>query len=229
MDIENIIKIQNAYKKHLRSIGFYKTIKCVHNPIYVGEIILKDNTNHNFNMIQKGSWRVEYKLEKDKATCNKGRVYIITSDGIIKKIGKSESRGGIKNTFGSYQNGLGGSPSIRTFGIHMLIAKELLQGNKVEIYMIESPFIECQIQTLFGQQVVKVSPSVIVFEELCKNEYKEKNKEYPEWNFQEKKCEWPKDIYNNYLVLMNKRNTNNDVEKITNDLRKLSTTEPEDI
>ena len=64
------------------------------------------------------SWKPEF---AEKIKDNAGRIYIIvsrapdsdTNRGVIKKIGKSECRGGMKNTFAFYQGGLGGSPSIR--------------------------------------------------------------------------------------------------------------------
>ena len=41
-----------------------------------------------------------------------GRIYFIVIDNEIYKIGSSECKGGIKNTFAFYEGGLGGSPSI---------------------------------------------------------------------------------------------------------------------
>ena len=142
------------------------------------------------------SWKPEF---AEKIKDNAGRIYIIvsrapdsdTNEGVIKKIGKSECRGGMKNTFAFYQGGLGGSPSIRTFGIHKLIAHELEIGNSVEIWGIWSQPVAVQVPGLFGIEEMFVTPSIHCMEEKCRNDYKNIVGEFPPWNFQERGQPWP--------------------------------------
>jgi hypothetical protein len=196
-DDRKVKLIQQALRKYLTLKGFYKTIKSVKNPVLVGEIQSKKEGDKS-----KGFWRMNIVLDKERATNDRGRIYLITSDGVIKKIGKSECVGGIKTTMGFYQGGMGGCPSIRTFGIHLLIHSELLAGRCVQVYMIESEEVEFTIKTLFGEKTIKVSPAIHKMEELCRQDYLSKNGKHPDWNFQESGEQWPADIFNKHLNLL---------------------------
>ena len=58
---------------------------------------------------------------------NVSRVYLIVVDGIIKKIGASQDKGGIKGTFNIYKDGgVKGRPSIRSFGIWYFLYHNIL-------------------------------------------------------------------------------------------------------
>ena len=134
----------------------------------------------------------------DKIKSNAGRIYLIVTreeggNGVIKKIGKSECKGGMKNTFAFYQGGLGGSPSIRTFGIHHLISTEIKE-NAVEIWGIWSKPVKVQVPGLFEVTEMMVTPSIHCMEDACRNDYKEIMGEYPPWNFQERGTPWPEDV-----------------------------------
>src|SRR3989344_3876076 len=75
------------------------------------------------------------KIGKNILRDDAGRVYIIAVDGVVKKIGGSQSKGGIKATLSFYQSAMQGGPSLRSYGIHLLIKKVLGKGKKVEIYL----------------------------------------------------------------------------------------------
>ena len=88
-------------------------------------------------------------LPNNILTKNYSRVYIIVVDGIIKKIGASEDKGGIKNTLNIYKDGgIKGRPSIRSFGIWYFLYSNVLQGKKIEFYMIYHENIEMEIKGL---------------------------------------------------------------------------------
>lgn len=124
---------------------------------------------------------------------NSGRIYLIVSNGVIKKIGGSQSKGGIKTTLSFYQGGLQGGPSIRTYGIHLLMSEELEKGNKVEIYMITSQKAKMKTKGLFDEEEIEVS-AFKDMEDKCKKDYVSKEGAYPEWNFQERHEPWREDI-----------------------------------
>ena len=122
-----------------------------------------------------------------------GRIYLFTSDGIIQKIGGSQCKGGIKATMSFYQGGMQGGPSIRTFGIHILIKEELEKHKKVEVYMIISQKTTMKVKGLFKEEDGEVS-SFKEMEDKCKSDYKSIENDYPPWNYQEAGKVWRQDI-----------------------------------
>ena len=98
------------------------------------------------------------------------RVYLIVINGVIKKIGGSSSRGGIKTTISFYENATQGSPGPVRFVIHQLIGEELEKNNDVEIYMITSPKVEAIVNGLFGSYNIQIA-SFKEMEDRCKFEY----------------------------------------------------------
>ncbi len=113
-------------------------------------------------------------------------------------------KGGIKTTMSFYQGAMQGRPGISRYGTHILIKKELEKKNKVEVYLITSKEVKTSVRGLFsGKGAIK---KVAVFKEIenkCKEDYKEKEGNYPEWNFQERHAAWPSYIqrsHNRYLA-----------------------------
>jgi len=133
------------------------------------------------------------KISKDVLRDEAGRIYLIVSNSEIMKIGGSECRGGIKTTMSFYQGGMQGGPSIRTFGIHILIKEELEKGNKVEIYMISSTKTRMKVKGLFSEEEMEVS-AFRDMERKCKNDFISVEGELPPWNFQERGEVWRQDI-----------------------------------
>ena len=140
-----------------------------------------------------------------------GRIYFIIVDGAIKKIGCSECKGGMKTTFAFYKGGLGGSPSLRTFGIHHLIFNELQADKKVELYGMWNNPIKVQVKGLFGQEEQEIYPAIRSMEDKCRLEYKEVYGKYPDWNFQENAEQWPEQIQNLYKQQVQQRGVKNKI------------------
>ncbi len=173
-------------------------INDIPNIIHIGDIIRKDTKS-------KGKWKLDYKCDKEIQKKENGRIYFIVINNEIYKIGSSECKGGIKNTFAFYEGGLGGSPSIRTFGIHKLIQEELDLGKEIKIYAL---FIEPIKVTIRGltRLVEKITyPQIKEMEDLCREDYKEIYGRYPKWNFQENIEEWPMHIKLAYKEQVNNR------------------------
>lgn len=129
-----------------------------------------------------------------------GRVYIITCNDIIMKIGGSACQGGIKSTIGSYKNATTGNPSLRSFGIYTLIDIELKANNRIDIYMIISPVANAIVNGLFTSSTVEIY-AFKEMESLCLSEYKSVEGKYPPWNFQENNEKWPDFIREKYNYL----------------------------
>lgn len=146
------------------------------------------------NTKSKGKWRVEYLCSKEIQKKENGRIYIIVIDDEIYKIGSSECKGGIKNTFAFYEGGLGGSPSIRTFGIHLLIQEQLNLGKNIQIYALFIEPIKVVIPGLLSSIEKITYPQIKEMEDLCREDYKKIYGKYPNWNFQENVEEWPQHI-----------------------------------
>jgi hypothetical protein len=177
-------------------------ISKVKTAIKVANVVKRtDDSNNKIKM----AWNE--KVSKELLKDNAGRVYIITSNKDIKKIGGSQCKDGIKGTWRPYCGGMGGSPSVRTYGIHILIAEELDKGNEVEVYMIQSPKVFAQVSGLFDNTTTEVS----AFKEMeakCLSDYYNLEKKYPDWNFQEANNPWPLYIQEG-CNLLNIKTTNN--------------------
>lgn len=170
----------------------------------------------------KGSCKRNWMMKWDpthtqKIKDNAGRVYVILSRDVqgvptIKKIGKSECKGGMKTTFAFYQGGLGGSPSIRTFGIHLLIANELNIGNAIEIWGIWTNPITIKVSGLFEEEEQVVYPSIHSMEDKCRRDYQTAVGNYPPWNFQERGAPWPEFVQLEYKKQVASRPTQEERE-----------------
>jgi hypothetical protein len=178
-------------------------INQVNTAILVGKISIVEGNNKKY-------WEIVWDLtKKELINDTSGRVYIITSDKIIKKIGGSQDKGGLVGTFSWYENNaLNGRPSIRTYGTHILIYEELMNGKEVEIYMIRSKKVMASIKGLFGETLKLVSVDFKAMENICKQDYKNIYGKYPEWNFQENKNQWPLNLSEECNVI-NQRSTDN--------------------
>ncbi len=138
-------------------------IKDVKTAIKVGDFVLRKNNRNKID--------IKYlpNVDKKLLTDNSARIYLIVQDGIIKKIGGSASKGGIKTTMILYVSAMTGSPGMPRFVIHLLIEKALRNRSKVELFMITSPRILATVNGLFGSKKVEIA-SFKEMEDLCKSE-----------------------------------------------------------
>ncbi len=182
-------------------------IKDVKTAFKIADVVLDKQHKQNYIKIdylpelidEKGN-----KLEKNILRDDAGRVYIIAVDGMIKKIGGSQSKGGIKATLSFYQSAMQGGPSLRSYGIHLLIKEALEKGKRVEIYLITSQSVRASVKGLFSKEKKNTN----VFKEMedkCKKDYKKKEGDFPEWNYQERAAPWPKKVHKSYVEFLTKR------------------------
>lgn len=162
-------------------------IKDVKTAIKVGDYILKKNHRNHIDIKYLPT------LSNKILTDNSARVYLITQDGIIKKIGGSASKGGIKATMMFYVSAMTGSPGVPRFVAHLLIEKALRNKSKAELFMITSPKTLAKVSGLFGYKKVKIA-SFKEMEDLCKSDYFSKEGRYPDWNFQENHKPYPPEL-----------------------------------
>lgn len=161
-------------------------INKVKTAIKVGDFILNKNSKSLNYISVKYSSEIKNDILKD----NRGRVYLFTSDGFIKKIGGSSSTGGIKTTLSNYTSSMTGSPGKPRFILHLLIRDELVAKKKVEIFMIQSDFFTGPVNGLFNNKIIKVA----AFKEMearCREDYFKLDEKNPEWNFKENNADYP--------------------------------------
>lgn len=143
-------------------------------------------------------------LSNDILKNNAGRVYILCVNGVVKKIGGSVSKGGIKSTMSFYESGNCGRPSIRSYGINQLIFEELLLDKSVEVYMIQSEVVSAPVTGLFGKEEMSIS-AFKEMEEKCVRDYVSIVGSYPDWNYQEAGKAWEGYIQEQHCIMMGKK------------------------
>jgi hypothetical protein len=175
-------------------LGAVLNITEAKNAVKIGEFGLRKNHANKIEL--KYGAQVPQSLLTDNAP----RVYLFVVDGEIVKIGGSASKGGIKATMNFYVAAMQGSPGRPRFIIHLLIEEALKLGKAVSLWMIVSPSVLAPIYGLSRVENVEVS-SFKEMEDLCKEEYFEREKSYPIWNFQENGAPYPKkfdELHNKY-------------------------------
>lgn len=153
----------------------------------IGDFVLKANHRNKIDLIYLST------LSNKTLTDDSARIYLIVQDGVIKKIGGSASKGGIKATMIFYVSAMTGSPGVPRFVLHLLIKKALLKKSKVELFMITSPRTLAKVSGLFGYKKVEIA-SFKEMEDLCKSDYYKKEGKYPDWNFQENHKPYPPEL-----------------------------------
>jgi hypothetical protein len=132
-------------------------------------------------------------ISSDYLSDDSARIYLFVVDGVIKKIGGSASKGGIKATMSFYVNALAGSPGVPRFVLHLLIHRALIATSKVELFMITSEKTLARVSGLFASKEMEIA-SFKEMEDLCKADYFAAEKKYPDWNFQENSTDYPNDL-----------------------------------
>ena len=173
-------------------------IKDVKTAIKVGDFVLRENNRNTIDI--KYSPNVNKKVLSDDSA----RIYLITQDGIIKKIGGSIQKGGIKGTVSFYIGAMTGSPGRPRFILHLLIEKALRGKSKVALYMITSPKTSAMVNGLFGAKKMKIA-SFKEMEDLCESDYYSREKKYPDWNFQENHLPYPSELEKRFMAYHEKR------------------------
>ncbi len=173
-------------------------IKDVKTAIKIGDFVLKQNHRNKIGLKYLST------LSNKILTDDSARIYLIVQNGIIKKIGGSASKGGIKATMMFYISSMTGSPGVPRFVAHLLIEKALRNKSKMELFIITSPKTLAKVSGLFGYKKVEIA-SFKEMENLCKSDYYSKEKKYPDWNFQENHEPYPPELAREHNLYHRKR------------------------
>lgn len=155
----------------------------------VGNFIL-DETNLKFSK-HKDLTPEEYK-------CNFGRVYLITIDDEIYKIGGSSDKSGIKSTITSYLNGDKGTPGENRYALNILIKEEIKDNKLVKVHMIICPETFVRINGLTTTEKMVPVFAYKEIEKLCMIDFEVFEKKKPIWNFKERGEKFPEHIRKSY-------------------------------
>lgn len=173
-------------------------IKDVKTAIKIGDFVLKQNHKNKIDIKYLPT------ISKEVLSDETPRVYLFVQDGIIKKIGGSSGKGGIKATMSFYVTSMTGSPGVPRFVVHLLIEETLKRGSQVDLYMITSPKVLTTINGLFGSKKVEIA-SFKEMEDYCKSDYYSVENRYPDWNFQENNEPYPKRLARKHVLYHQKR------------------------
>jgi hypothetical protein len=121
---------------------------------------------------------------------NTGRVYFITVNSEIQKIGGSQCKGGIQSTIGSYLGGFAGGNSPRTHCGWNFLRQHVVAGNLVEFWFISAPTLTATIPTMNGFIQQQIAVDFHQIETACVQEYLQVENDYPFLNMQEKGGKW---------------------------------------
>jgi len=167
------------------------------NSIKTGELLDVGTFN-----IEKGKliFNKSESLSSEEYQCEFGRVYIISVNDIIYKIGGSAAKGGIKQTIKSYLTGKSGSPGESRFAINTLITQEIIENHVVKVYMILSSESFVRINGLTTTDKMVPVFAFKEIEQLCLDDHKrfDEKQPFPLWNFKEKGVPYPEEIRKAY-------------------------------
>ena len=150
----------------------------------VGEIAL--NPNHD----KKLSLVADPHLSIEELRSNIGRVYFITVNGEIVKIGGSSCKGGIQGTIGAYLGGFAQGMSPRSYCGWHYMRQHIEAGNKVEFHVIHAPTTKAKIPSMNSEIEVEIAVDFHQIESACVKEYVEIETKYPFLNMQESGQKW---------------------------------------
>lgn len=137
---------------------------------------------------------------KNMLTLDTGRVYLITVDGVIQKIGGSQSVGGIKSTISLYLNGFAKGNSMRTYCCWNFMHQQVSALKKVQFWCLFVPIVTAEITTLNDKRSIEIPVDFHLLEKLCIDEYFAREGSYPFLNMQESGRKWrDTDLLEGYL------------------------------
>jgi len=150
----------------------------------VGEIALNPNHDKKLMLV------ADPHLPTEELRSNIGRVYFITVNGKIVKIGGSSCKGGIQGTIGAYLGGFAQGMSPRSYCGWHYMRQHIDAGDKVEFYVIHAPTTIAKIPSMNSEVEVEIAVDFHQIESACVNEYVKIEGKYPFLNMQESGQKW---------------------------------------
>jgi hypothetical protein len=149
---------------------------------------------------KKLTFEYDSNISRTQRKDNRGRVYAIVVDGEIKKLGGSQSKGGIDATFGFYFGGYSKGNSERTYCIWNFINRAVIAKKTVEIYCVWAPTVTVTIPTMTGSITQQIPVDFHSIEDAFVKEYVAIEGKFPFLNMQESGSKWENtDLIEGYI------------------------------
>lgn len=129
-------------------------------------------------------------ITRDELRDATGRVYFITINGEIKKIGGSQCKGGIQSTIAAYLGGFAQGMSPRSYCGWNFLRQHVVAGDLVEFWFILAPTTKAHIPTMNGTKEVEIALDFHQIETACVQEFLAVEGKYPYLNIQESGRKW---------------------------------------
>ena len=150
----------------------------------VGKVV-----NHNTNP-RKLQFEYDPCMTKEMRKDNRGRVYALCVDGVIYKLGGSQSKDGIQGTYSAYFGGFAPKMSLRTYCVWNFMKQAVDQGKLVEVYCVWAAIVTIKIPTMYGEEEQTITIDYHAIENNFVKEYVRCEGKFPYLNMQESGGKW---------------------------------------
>ena len=152
--------------------------------IRVGKVV-----NHNTHPM-KLNFEYDHCITGEMRRDNRGRVYALTVDGVICKLGGSQAKGGIDGTFSAYFSGFAKGMSERTYCVWKFIKNAIYKGQTVELYCVWADTVTVNVPTMYGVEKQTIAIDYHAIEHNFVKEYIRVEGKAPYLNMQESGRRW---------------------------------------
>ena len=159
-------------------------ISSVKNVVRVGQIICRADHDKKLSLVP------DVQISREELKREVGRVYLITVNGVIQKIGGSQAAGGIQGTLGAYLAGFSKGMSPRTYCVWKFMYNAIRANDTVEVFVVFAPLAKAKIPTMTGFTEVEIPVDYHSIESAFVSEYVKQEGEYPYLNIQESGRKW---------------------------------------
>ena len=150
----------------------------------VGKVVKHDSNP------MKLKFEYDTAMTRDMRKDNRGRVYALTVDGVICKLGGSQAKGGIEGTYSAYFGGFAKGMSERTYCVWNFMSQAIASGKNVEVYCVWADTVTIGVPTMYGVEEQTIAIDFHAIENNFVNEYVRLEGEYPYLNMQESGRRW---------------------------------------
>lgn len=150
----------------------------------VGKVV-----DHDTNPM-KLKFEYDSNITREMRRDNRGRVYALTVDGTIYKLGGSQAKGGIEGTYSAYFSGFAKGMSERTYCVWKFIKDAISKGQTVEVYCVWADTVTIGVPTMYGVEKQTIAIDYHAIENNFVKEYLRVEGEYPYLNMQESGRRW---------------------------------------
>jgi len=150
----------------------------------VGKVIKHDT--HPMKLKFEYDSNMPHERRRDK----RGRVYTLTVDEDIAKIGGSQDQGGIEGTVSAYFGGFAKKMSLRTYCVWNFMKQAIEAGKTVEVYCVWADVVTTYVPTMYGAEEQTITVDYHAIENNFVKEFVRVEGKFPDLNMQEAGRKW---------------------------------------